>query len=80
MEHSDEIRAILKQVELWPPEELGRLARAVSAQAERRRGGADEARPSLGDLAGIANPSGRTYTDADVERLRHEAAAGRHLR
>lgn len=77
MSQRPEISSILMQVENWPREDRQALAmellRAPSATAMPATDVAKQRRPSLGDLIGIANPTGRTFTDEEVDDLRFQA-------
>jgi hypothetical protein len=70
MSHRHEINSILKQVQGWPAEEREALAMELLRSAPSAAG---ERRPSLGALLGIANPTGRAFTDEEVDDLRFQA-------
>ena len=70
MSHRPEIDSILKQVEGWPAEEK----RALALQLLRTKSVEQQAkRPSLGNLIGIANPTGRLITDEELDEVRYQA-------
>ena len=78
------MRAILKQVELWPAEERRWLAEklAETDHAPIPPGPTGptplEQRGSLSSLIGIANPTGKQYSDGDIDRIRTEAMVAKH--
>ena len=72
MRHEAELRAILKQVEVLSSEERRWLVRQLADVPDVPPVPVDR-RGSFADLRGLANPEGRTFTDAEVDNLRHEA-------
>jgi hypothetical protein len=61
-------------VEGWPLEEQQVLAMELLRSMRRHsRSAHGERRPSLGELQGIANPTGRTFTDGEIDELRFAA-------
>jgi hypothetical protein len=74
MSHRQEIEAILKQVELWPSEEKRELVDKLLRQ-QRASTAPTTSRPkeSLSSLLGIANPTGRQYTDEEIDEMRFQA-------
>jgi hypothetical protein len=81
MRHEAEMKAILKQVELLTQEEKRWLSDKLREEALSEPGGAPitQKRPSFGELLGVANPTGRDYTDDEVDQLRYEALNQKHL-
>ena len=71
MSHRQEIEAILKQVELWPAGDKRELVEKLAQQGDV----GPQARPrrSLGELYGIANPTGKPISDKELDDARFEA-------
>lgn len=70
MSHRHEFNSILKQVQGWAPQEREALAMELLRSAPFAPG---QPRPSLGALIGVANPTGRTFTEEEVDELRFQA-------
>ena len=70
MSHRQEIDAILKQVEPWPADEKRELVAKLLRQQQPARSGP---RQSLSSIVGMANPTGRQYTDEEIDEMRYQA-------
>lgn len=77
--YDDRIESIVSEAAAWPAEVQGRLERKLAA---RRPGRTlpPKKRGSLIALLGVANPTGRQFTDEEVDQLRYEALAEKYLK
>jgi hypothetical protein len=71
MKHWPEIKAIVRQIESWPIEDKRELVKRLLEQRPSDESAVN--RPSLGELLGIGNPTGRHLTDVEVDELRYQA-------
>ncbi len=84
MSSRPEINSMLKQVEGWSVEDRRELAAELMQPLESGSvptvcdSNTSARRSSLGALIGIANPQGRSFTDAEVDALRFQALREAH--
>lgn len=68
MQHRDEIAAILKQVDSWPPEAMEELERQLRWRTQQRQRPVAGPALSIDHLAGIAKGSGTPPSDEQVRQ------------
>lgn len=84
MSHHPEINSIVTQVREWPVEDRQALiAQLMTAAAPPTHSSTSTKdlgvrRESLGGLLGLANRTGRSFTDVELEELRLQALKEKH--
>ena len=78
MRHEAEMRAILKQVELWPAEERLAFAREASALADPPRPAMPK--PTIDELVGAGLGGRAAPSDADLVRWKDDHLTEKYLK